>query len=110
MLGITRKIRSKPRGKKFGDEIAESMTLGRQLFHAALELGGLNSHLDELANYRDAGLTLFEARSRVLPYLSKGLLVLETRVGRRRSIDSAKRTTQAFIEWSYSTIPQKNSA
>ena len=97
MFGVIRELLSTSRGKKFGDEIAESMTISHRLFHSALEKGGFPTHLVALAQYKDEGMTVGEVRHILLPFLSHGFLTMENKLGRKRYLDSAKQITRAFM-------------
>ena len=97
VIALIRGLRNSSRGKKFGDEIARSMCIGRQLFHSALEKGGFPTYLVALAEYKDEGMTVAEVRHILLPFLTDGFQAIENKVGRRRNIDSAKLITRAFM-------------
>ncbi len=83
-------FRQTSKGKKFGNEIADSLTISRSLFHTALEEGGLAMHLPMLASLKDQGTSIIEARNIVLPFLANGVLLLEQRLGSLDVICKAK--------------------
>lgn len=90
MLKIFWGMRRASKGKKFGNEIADSMAISRRLFHSAVEEGGLGMHLILLASMKDQGKSVIEAREAILPFLENGLLVLEKRFGPEATINEAK--------------------
>lgn len=90
MLKILWGMRRASRGKKFGNEIADSMAVSRRLFHSAVEEGGLGMHLILLASMKDQGQSVIEAREAMLPFLKNGLLALEQRFGPQAIINEAK--------------------
>jgi len=90
MLKIFWGMRRASRGKKFGNEIADSMVVSRRLFHSAVEEGGLGMHLILLASMKDQGQSVIEAREAMLPFLANGLLALEQRFGPQAMINEAK--------------------
>ena len=90
MLKIFWGMRRASRGKKFGDEIADSMAISCRLFHSAVEEGGLGMHLILLASMKDQGQSVIEAREAMLPFLENGLLSLEQRFGPQATINEAK--------------------
>lgn len=83
-------FRRTSRGKKFGNEIADSMAISRSLFHTAIEEGGLRMHLVMLASLKDQGTSVIEARDVCLPILANGILLLEQRLGSLSEISKAK--------------------
>lgn len=83
-------FRRTSRGKKFGNEIADSMAISRSLFHTAIEEGGLGMHLVMLASLKDQGASVIEARDICLPILANGILLLEKRLGSLDVICKAK--------------------
>jgi len=83
-------MRIASKGKAFGNEIADSMGISRNLFHTAVETGGFNMHLIVLASLKDEGKSVVDARELILPFLAQGLAALEQRFGRQNEIDHAK--------------------
>ena len=89
-------LRRASRGKNFGNEIADSMGLPRNLFHTAVEGGGFAMHLITLASLKDEGASVVEAREMCLPYLSQGIENLKSRFGNVPKIMAAKELLDVF--------------
>lgn len=68
-------------GRAFGNEIADSMLMSRNMFHNAIEAGGVPMHLMMLAQIKFSGASVMQAKKAVAPILMTGLQVLEQRFG-----------------------------
>ncbi len=85
------------KGKSFGNELADSLCISRNLFHTACEMGGMPMHLAVLTSLKDEGKSVIEAREIFLPILSNGFAVLEGKFGRQDELDEAKRIIDDFL-------------
>ncbi len=86
------------KGKRIGNEIADSMLVPRRLFHSAVVKGGLPYHLPVIASMHDDGHSLNEIRKNMIPYFAAGLDVLERSFGHQPSIDKAREVVTALVE------------
>lgn len=104
MLKIFWGMRRASRGKRFGNEIADSMAISGRLFHSAVEEGGLGMHLILLASMKDQGQSVIEAREAMLPFLENGLLSLEQRFGPQATINEAKLVVFDLLQGSINNV------
>ncbi len=97
MTGFLWGLRRTSMGKKFGNEIADSMGIPRRVFHTAIELGGMEMHLVFLAVLKDEGKSINEAREEMLPILMDGLYAMEARFGTQMQITDSIETVMSFL-------------
>src|SRR5262245_4778820 len=76
-------------GRSFGNQIADSMTISRSVFHRSLELGGMPMHLVVLAEIKQRGTSVSDARRVVAPIVIAGLFALLSKFGAEESFVSA---------------------
>jgi hypothetical protein len=93
----TEGLRVANKGRKFGNEIADSMGIQRGIFHSAIERGGLPMHMIILSQMRDEGVELPDARSHLLMYLDIGLHELENQFGPKDKISNAKSIISKYL-------------
>jgi hypothetical protein len=89
-------FRNNNRGKKFGNEIADSLNMERSVFHAAIEEGGLPMHFLVLAGFKDDGISINEAKKTLHPSLFVGLSVLKERFGDVPKINRAFEALEGY--------------
>jgi hypothetical protein len=86
------------KGKRLGNEIADSMMISRSLFHSAVVKGGQIYHLPVIASMHDEGHSLNDIRKSMIPYLAAGLDVLEREHGHQSSIVKAREVVNIHLE------------
>ena len=89
-------FRNNNRGKKFGNEIADSLGMDRALFHAALEESSLPMHFSVLAHLKDDGVSINQAKNTLHPSLFVGLSVLKERFGDVPKINRAFEALEGY--------------
>lgn len=84
-------------GQAFGNRVAESIGMNSSLFHSAIEEGGLNMHLLILFQFEEQGKSYSEVCDYMLPFVLKGLNVIESRFGPQELIDQARAAANGFL-------------
>ncbi|NQV29386.1 MAG: hypothetical protein HQ508_00735 [Candidatus Marinimicrobia bacterium] len=97
-MGLLSAFRYNRKGKRIGNEIADSMMISRNLFHSSVVKGGQPYHLPVLASMHDEGHSLNVIKKNMIPYLAAGLDVLERENGHQPSIDKAREVVNALLE------------
>lgn len=76
-------------GRSFGNQIADSMTIPRNVFHRALALGGVPMPAVVLAEIRRRGTSVADARRVIAPIVIAGLFALLAKFGAQDSFVAA---------------------
>ena len=83
------KIRWLWSGRSFGNSIADSLAIPRSVFHRAMETGGMPMPLVVLAEIRQRGVPVIEARRVLAPIVIAGLFTLLTKLGAQDQLVAA---------------------
>ena len=97
MPGLLWGFRRASRGKKFGNEVADSIGIRRSHFHTSLEAGGVPMHMIMLAGLKDEGTSIAECREMLLPVLLDGLRAIEFRFGPQSSLTESIETVEQWL-------------
>lgn len=98
MLNLIKTMLLARKGKSFGNEVADYIGMHRSLYHGAMEEGGCNLHMIQLASYKSNGMSTEEVAHLSVPFLLPGLRKLEDRFGSQDLIIEARQHVYGLMK------------
>jgi len=101
MAGLLWGLRRVSRGRSFGNEIADSLCISRNMFHTSMEFGGVAQHLIVLAAIKDNGVPVSALQETCARIVYEGALNQIPRFGETKIIVKTLSTLEEFIAKDY---------